>query len=338
MDLIKDLDNITNKYVNYIRYWFDRGQYSFDMHEKWFGRENLNLFNGDIENKYKNLIRGLDSKSIDIIDRIIFRIQEYFRTGSPYFTMSDEERTEFLDLHKHLYSKILKLSENVYYWNGYNLPVNAFEPNVFYHKYYLPEISNKKQIKNKNIIDVGGYVGDSALVFSKFTNKKVYTFEPTSFLYDSILKTIQLNKLQNVVPVKKGLGSNISKKDIYIASFGGSTFVDRKCYENNQKETVEITTLDDFVENNNIKVGLIKVDIEGAEQEFLKGAINTIKKQKPVLLISIYHNFDDFFNIKPLIESWDLGYKFKIMKPINGQVYTETILLAERDRKWTIRI
>lgn len=330
MDLMKETDNIINKYVNYMRYWYDRNQYSFDMHEKWFGRENLDLFNGDIENKYRNLIKGLDSKSKDVIDRIIFRIQEYFRTGSPYFTMSDEERTEFLDLQKHLYSKILKLSDNVYCWNGYNLPINSFEPNVFYHKYYLSEFSNQRQIKNKCIMDVGGYVGDSALIFSKCTNKKVYTFEPTTYMYENILKTIKLNNLKNVVPIKKGLGSSITRKDIYLADAGGSTLVDRKFYENNQKETVEITTLDDFVENNNIKVGLIKVDIEGAEQEFLKGAINTIKKQKPVLLISIYHNFDDFFNIKPLIESWDLGYKFKIMKPTNGQVFTETILLAER--------
>lgn len=331
MDLVKETDNIINKYVNYMRYWYDRNQYSFDMHGNWYGWDNLNLFNGDIEDKYLNLIKGLDSKSKDVIDRIIFRIQEYFRTGSPYFTMSDEERTEFLNLHKHLYSKILKLSENLYSWNGYYLPINSFEPNVFYHKYYLSEISNQRQIKNKCIMDVGGYVGDSALVFSKFTNKTVYTFEPTSYMYENILKTIKLNNLKNVVPVKKGLGSSITKKDIHIADAGGSTLVERKCYECNQKETVEITTLDDFVEHNNIKVGLIKVDIVGAEQEFLKGAINTIKKQKPVLLISIYHNFDDFFDIKPLIESWDLGYKFKIMKPMNGQVFTEVILLAERN-------
>lgn len=331
MDLLKETDEIINKYVNYMLYWKDRNQYSFDMHEKWFGRENLNLFNGDIEDKYRNLVKGLDSNSRDIIDRIIFRIQEYFRTGSSYFTMSDEERTEFLNLHKHLYSKILKLSDNVYCWNGYNLPINAFEPNVFYHKYYLSEISNQRQIKNKCIMDVGGYVGDSALVFSKFTNKTVYTFEPTTFMYENILKTIKLNNVSNIVPVKKGLGANISKKDIYIASFGGSTFVDRKCYEKNQKETVEITTLDDFVEQNHIKVGLIKVDIEGAEQKFLQGAMNTIRKQKPVLLISIYHNFNDFFEIKPLIESWKLGYKFKVMKPTNGQVFTETILIAEKE-------
>ena len=58
MDLVKETDNIINKYVNYMRYWYDRNQYSFDMHGNWYGWDNLDLFNGDIEDKYLNLIKG----------------------------------------------------------------------------------------------------------------------------------------------------------------------------------------------------------------------------------------------------------------------------------------
>ena len=91
---------------------------------------------------------------------------------------------------------------------------------------------------------------------------------------------------------------------------------------------IEATTLDDFVRKNNIEVGLIKVDIEGYEQHFLKGAEQTIKTQKPALLISIYHNIDDYLHIKPMIESWNLGYKFKIRKP-EESLFLETLLIAE---------
>jgi hypothetical protein len=38
---------------------------------------------------------------------------------------------------------------------------------------------------------------------------------------------------------------------------------------------------------------------------------------------------DDFFNITPLIESWNLGYEFKIWKPLNGKIIGETMLIAE---------
>ena len=90
-----------------------------------------------------------------------------------------------------------------------------------------------------------------------------------------------------------------------------------------------MTTLDSFVDKNNIKVGLIKTDLEGFEQNFLKGSLNTIKKQKPILIISIYHNYSDFFDIKPMIEELDLGYKFKIIKSNDFNLIVETKLLAE---------
>ncbi len=47
---------------------------------------------------------------------------------------------------------------------------------------------------------------------------------------------------------------------------------------------------------------------------FLSGAVETIKSQKPMLFISIYHSVEDFFEIKPWIENLDLGYKFEIIK------------------------
>lgn len=53
-------------------------------------------------------------------------------------------------------------------------------------------------------------------------------------------------------------------------------------------ETVQVDTLDAYMEGTDIEVGLIKVDIEGAEQDFLAGARKTIEKHKPVLLMSIY--------------------------------------------------
>lgn len=51
--------------------------------------------------------------------------------------------------------------------------------------------------------------------------------------------------------------------------------------------------------------------------EFLKGAKETICTQKPAMLLSIYHQASDYFGIKPLIESWNLGYTFKIHKGVD---------------------
>lgn len=69
-------------------------------------------------------------------------------------------------------------------------------------------------------------------------------------------------------------------------------------------EEIDIITLDSYVKTNKIKVGFIKVDIEGFEQEFLKGAEKTIKSQKPAMAISLYHSYSDFLILNPF---WNLG-------------------------------
>ena len=60
-----------------------------------------------------------------------------------------------------------------------------------------------------------------------------------------------------------------------------------------------------------------------------KGALETIRTQKPTLILSIYHNASDFFDIKPLIENLDLGYKFKVHKPFDYTIVAETVLICE---------
>ena len=59
-------------------------------------------------------------------------------------------------------------------------------------------------------------------------------------------------------------------------------------------ESVTVTTIDEFVRTNNIeKVDFIKADIEGAERDMLRGAAETLKKYAPKLAICTYHLPDD---------------------------------------------
>ena len=87
---------------------------------------------------------------------------------------------------------------------------------------------------------------------------------------------------------------------------------DTRPYDNEIQ--VEETTIDAFVEENNLDVGYITIDVEGAERDLLKGAINTIKTQKPILSISIYHSVNDYFEIIPWVANLVLGYEFEVFK------------------------
>jgi FkbM family methyltransferase len=195
-----------------------------------------------------------------------------------------------------------------------------------YH-YGLEKVKEKSKFENKCIIDAGAFIGDSALILSPLTSSNVYAFEPTSKYYNYLLETIKLNNLNNVVPIQAALGAECGRIKINVADSCSTVLTPN--IEPEGFEEIDLMTLDSFVEKNKLEVGLIKVDIEGYEQEFLKGAENTIMKQRPTLIISIYHNPEDFFMIKPIIESWNLDYKFKIIKPLDYTVSREVVLIAE---------
>ena len=47
-----------------------------------------------------------------------------------------------------------------------------------------------------------------------------------------------------------------------------------------------------------------------------------------MLAISVYHRPEDFFGIKPLLESLDLGYRFQLRKLVFHDLVTEVLLLC----------
>ncbi|MCQ5341413.1 MAG: FkbM family methyltransferase [Candidatus Methanomethylicia archaeon] len=94
-----------------------------------------------------------------------------------------------------------------------------------------------------------------------------------------------------------------------------------------ERERIELTTIDRFVNDNSLDVGLIKIDIEGYELEAIKGAKNTIINKKPVLMISLYHN-GDAFEIPKLLKSWVPEYEFRLLNLNRANATIERILLA----------
>ena len=61
------------------------------------------------------------------------------------------------------------------------------------------------------------------------------------------------------------------------------------------------------------RIGLIKADLEGMGMHMLRGAVQTIRRDKPILALSIYHNADEFLNTYPFLKSLGLSYEYKVM-------------------------
>ena len=285
----------------------------------------------DSAQRFSALISGLDNESRNTVSDIIHRmgmIADGNKSLQDVYTQREQE--EFVRMNDEFSSKIVKLNDNLYYYNGYYLPVNQFDSSVFFTRYGIDKLTTLDSVRNKHIIDAGGYVGDTALLFSSYTDKNIHVFEASPSNMDIIRETIRLNHLDNIVPVSKALGEKSGTATFSLGERNScNSLVERPGYNYPDHIEVPVISLDDYVRENNLEVGLIKVDIEGGEQLLLKGAVETICTQHPILLISIYHSANDFFEIKPMIEKMCDKYTFRIIKPANSAIVIETILLAE---------
>ena len=285
----------------------------------------------DSAQRFSALISGLDNESRNTVSDIIHRmgmIADGNKSLQDVYTQREQE--EFVRMNDEFSSKIVKLNDNLYYYNGYYLPVNQFDSSVFFTRYGIDKLTTLDSVRNKHIIDAGGYVGDTALLFSSYTDKNIHVFEASPSNMDIIRETIRLNHLDNIVPVSKALGEKSGTATFSLGERNScNSLVERPGYNYPDHIEVPVVTLDDYVRENDLEVGLIKVDIEGGEQLLLRGAVETIRTQHPILLISIYHSANDFFEIKPMIEKMCGKYTFRIVKPANSAIALETILLAE---------
>lgn len=247
---------------------------------------------------------------------------------NPLYIFEDNDIENLRKLQSDFFIKPKKIRNNVFEYKDYLLPINNFGASILYYEHGIEMVENLEIIKNKCILDVGGFIGDSVLVLSKIPCKHIYTFEAIPDNFKLMEQTFALNETKNVTIENVAIGSQKGELSLSV-NFGCSTSVESDQKSSDTIITVPMISLDEYVQENNIEVGLIKVDIEGAEPEFLKGAENTICQQKPIILLSIYHNAHDFFELKPLIESWGLGYNFKIYKPVDGAIVRETLLICE---------
>jgi FkbM family methyltransferase len=247
-----------------------------------------------------------------------------------YAEAMNEEQLEFHQLSQKLHDSVQK-RKNFYLlpFNGkiYHLPHKVFDANVWVVHYGLKQLSNsvKEYIADKDFLDIGAFIGDSALMFLQYQPSRIFAYEPVSKTYKDLVKTIKREGSDKIHAIKKGIGDKKISMEIVIRD-GSSTLINDSAKNIYPTETIEITTID--TECQDKKVGLIKMDIEGFEYFAIKGGLETIKRDKPVLLISIYHTGKDFFEIPPMIRSYVPEYTFRYLDTYPSQAISEKIIVG----------
>jgi FkbM family methyltransferase len=140
--------------------------------------------------------------------------------------------------------------------------------------------------ESNTIVDVGAYTGIYTVV-AALSNpcSEVFCFEPNPKIIPNLLKNITLNHLAGRVIVESfALSNTISSGRLnHHDTWSSMNSISAADHGFGESELIQVTTLDSYFVNK--KVDLIKVDIEGAELNFLRGAIRVLKEDKPILLM-----------------------------------------------------
>jgi FkbM family methyltransferase len=159
------------------------------------------------------------------------------------------------------------------------------------------------------IFDVGAHYGESALNYMDlFHDVVVYSFEPSLNAFQELSKI----KKTNLKSFNLGL-SNIEGEDNFHFNESDATNSLLKLSKNAAQnwdlptlksvgqENLKFTTLDRFLELNNLKkIDFLKLDVQGAEFMVLNGALETLRLKRIELIQIEYINIETYENVKSL--------------------------------------
>lgn len=165
-------------------------------------------------------------------------------------------------------------------------------------------------------VDAGGYDGDTTEEFiNRYQDyRQIYLFEPSQKNLSAAKQ--RLNGRRNIDFRSVGL-SNTSGTLFFNADAGSASAV-----TNGTGESISVVTLDEELPNQ--PISFIKMDLEGWEMNALRGAEQTIKKNKPKLAIAVYHAAKDFREIPQYLLSLNKDYKIYLRHYTQG--WSETVM------------
>ena len=182
---------------------------------------------------------------------------------------------------------------------------------IIYGRYEEEELQCIKKIlqklKKKTIIDIGAHIGNHTIFFSNYA-KNVVSFEPNPFTYKLLKLNTENNK--NIKTFNLGVSNKNRKVRMnFVKMNTGSNQIDKNKIKllsetNSFSKLITLNKLK-FIEN--MKISLIKLDIEKHEIFALKGMDKILIKNKPILILE--YNAGDSSNKKTITYLRALGYK-----------------------------
>jgi len=167
----------------------------------------------------------------------------------------------------------------------------------------------KSQLRQNSVVyDIGAHIGYTTVLFAHYLNGTgaVHAFEILPSTAELLQNTVEANQFQNVVIHAVGLGAEEAIQQLTIGSTAMTSIRAAK-REGQRTECCKVVMLDTYRRERGLpRPDLMKVDIEGAEIQFLQGSLELIDECQPTMIIE-FHSKDLLQQGYSLLTS--LGYQ-----------------------------
>lgn len=178
---------------------------------------------------------------------------------------------------------------------------SSIDLDIFFETMY-----SKLPVTGKIVVDIGGNVGDSALLYCTLNAKKIVMIEPQPKFFQYAQKNIELNNMLNKVDLLNyAIGGN--RGNIWINyEHSDKSFT---LYEDKEKGIpIPKVTLEDIISKYDEETFVLKMDCEGCEYDVLLSTSDKILKKFDFMLIEFHSGF---VNIARKLEQ--CGFSIKLL-------------------------
>ena len=283
---------------------------------------------------YEHIIEKLKMVPVDTQESISKFLDNFSFWGSFHPTENDfstlERLSKFLKENSEKFEKMYQSledyrSKKIFYailnnWYNYDfINLEQVMEKCFSHYFDLDIIPSCQE---EVFVDLGAFTGDTIKDFIGIYGdnyKKIYAYEMTEQSMRELKERVK--NYPRIIYKQKAVSDEVGMGSIKIHEISTSS----NQLEITEVGELEVTSLDDDI---NEKITILKMDIEGSELKALKGAENHIIKDKPKLLLSVYHGYEELLTLWEYLEKLNLSYHY-YLRYYGGPIFpTEIVLFA----------
>jgi FkbM family methyltransferase len=186
-----------------------------------------------------------------------------------------------------------------------------------YYHHGLKELRKSiiESIRGKDFLDIGACHGESSLAFMTYAPRKVIAFEPSA--KNRAIYTRNLTRSAShgyhycLDPIALGDTCGIAR--FHDCGNGAAALTDPG------EDSCDVLPLDSYTAGKGLQIGFFKGDVEGMGLALIKGALQTLRRDRPVISLAVYHCASEVFDVFSLLKQELPGYTFQF-RLLNDEV------------------